>query len=202
MENVGKFCYVGDMLNGGGGMNSASVARARCVWRKYKELSGILIRKEVLHNMKGKLYVMCEECYGLWSETWAMTAEQGGRLERTDIRMVKWMCGVSLRDRVLSTELRERMGIESVSDTVKQNRLRWLGHVLQKDDDDWVKKITLFEVEGNRGWGRPRMAWSQVVERDMREYELKRQDAKDRERWRRLLCKAADQPLHKQGKWP
>ena len=94
------------------------------------------------------------------------------------------------------------MGIESVSDAVKRNRLRWLGHVLRKDDDDWVKKIMSFEVEGKRGWGRLRMTWSQVVERDMRECRLKREDAKDRERWRRLLCKAASQPLHKQGKRP
>ena len=41
------------------------------------------------------------------SEMWAMTAEQTGRLEHTEIMMVRWMCGVSLR---------ERMGIESVSD--------------------------------------------------------------------------------------
>ena len=37
-------------------------------------------------------------------------------------------------------ELRERMDIESGSDDVKWNQLRWLGHVLQKDDGDWVKK--------------------------------------------------------------
>ena len=94
------------------------------------------------------------------------------------------------------------MGIESVSDVVKQNRLRWLGLVLQKNDDDWLKKIMSFEVEGKRGLRRPRMTWSQVVERDMRECELKRVDAKDRERWRRLLCRVAGQPLHKQGKRP
>ena len=28
LENVGKFCYLGDMLNGDGGANSASMARA------------------------------------------------------------------------------------------------------------------------------------------------------------------------------
>ena len=116
------------------------------------------------------------------SEMWAMTLEQSGRLECMEMRMVRWMCGVSLRHRVPSAELRERMGIESVSDAVKWNRLRWLGHVLQKDDDDWVKKIMLFEVEGKRGWGRPRMTWSQVVERDITECRLKREDVKDRER--------------------
>ena len=40
VENVGKFCYLGDTLNGNGGVNSASVARVRCAWKKFKELSG------------------------------------------------------------------------------------------------------------------------------------------------------------------
>ena len=64
---------------------------------------------------------------------------------------------------------------------------------------EWVKKIMSFEVEGKRGQGRLRMTWSQVVERDMRECRLKRKDVKDREK---LLCRAASQPLHKQGKQP
>ena len=53
------------------------------------------------------------------SETWAMNVEQSVRLERTEMKVVRWMCGVSLMD--------------------ERNRLRWLGHVLRKDDD-WVKK--------------------------------------------------------------
>ena len=164
LENVGKSCNLGNMLNGGGGGNSASMARVHCAWRKFKELSGTLTRKEVSFKLKEKLYVTCVRnamVYG--SEMWAMMAEQSGRLECTEMRMVRWMCGISLRDRVLSAELRERMGIESVSDAMKQSRLRWLGHVLQNDDDDRVKKIMLFEVEGNRGWRRLRMTWNVIL---------------------------------------
>ena len=54
-------------------------------------------------KLKGKVYVMCVRSamvYG--SETWAMNVEQSARLERTEMRMVRWMCGVSLRDRVPS----------------------------------------------------------------------------------------------------
>ena len=65
-----------------------------------------------------------------------------------------------------------------------------------------VYKMNIIWLEkGKRGWGRPRMTWSQVIEKDMRECGLKREDAKDRERCRRLLCRAAGQPLRKQGKW-
>ena len=33
--------------------------------------------------------------------------------------------------------------------------LRWYGHVLRKDDDDWVKKCMEYEVQGSRPRGRP-----------------------------------------------
>ena len=59
LKNVGKFCYLGDMLNGGGEANSAFVARVLCALMKFKELSGILIRKEVSIKLKGKVYVKC-----------------------------------------------------------------------------------------------------------------------------------------------
>jgi len=43
------------------------------------------------------------------------------------------------------------------------NRLRWYGHVLRKDDDDWVKKCMEYEVEGPRPRGRPKRTWKEVV---------------------------------------
>jgi len=52
---------------------------------------------------------------------------------------MRWMCGVKLKDRLSSKELRERLGIDDIALVLQQNRLRWYGHVLQKDDDDWVK---------------------------------------------------------------
>ena len=53
--------------------------------------------------------------------------------------MVRWMCGVKLKDILSSKELRERLGVDDIAWILQQNRLRWYGHVLRKDDDDWVK---------------------------------------------------------------
>ena len=76
LKNVGKFCCLGDMLNGGGGANFTSVTRARCAWRRFKELSGILTKKEVSLKLKGKLYVTCVRSAMIYgSETWAMMVE-------------------------------------------------------------------------------------------------------------------------------
>ena len=71
------------------------------------------------------------------------------------MRMVRWMCGVKLKGRLPSKELRERLGVDDIALVLQQNRLRWYSHVLRKDDDDWVKKCMEHEVEGSRPRGRP-----------------------------------------------
>ena len=45
--------------------------------------------------------------------------------------------------------LRERLGVDDIALILQQNRLRWYGHLLRKDDD-WVKKCMEYEVEGSR----------------------------------------------------
>jgi len=81
------------------------------------------------------------------SETWPVRKENVVALQRAEMRMVRWMCGVKLKDRLPSKELRERLGIDDIALVfLRQNRLRWYGHVLRKDDDDWVKKCMEYEV--------------------------------------------------------
>ena len=96
------------------------------------------------------------------------------------------MCGVSLREKKTNAELRESMGIEKISDVMRCSRLRWMGHVLRKEGNDWVKKSMDMTVEGSRGRGRPKMTWEKVIERDMKVRGLVRNDAKDRVKWRAL----------------
>jgi len=58
---------------------------------------------------------------------------------------------------------RERLGIDDIALVLglQQNRLRWYGHVLRKDDE-WVKKCMEYEVEGPR----PKRTWRGVVRED------------------------------------
>ena len=90
------------------------------------------------------------------------------------------MCGVSLRERKTITELRKSLGIKDIDEVMRQSRLRWMGHVLRKDKDDWVRRNTDMVIEGERGVERPRMTWVKAVESDMRVKGLMREDAEDR----------------------
>jgi len=53
----------------------------------------------------------------------------------------------------------------------------FLGHVLQKEDTDWVKKSMDYEVEGSRPRGRPKKTWKEVVQKDCQAPNLNREDA-------------------------
>ena len=97
------------------------------------------------------------------------------------------MCNVKLKDRVPSKELRERIGIDDIILILQQNRLRWYGHVLRKEDTDWVKKCMEYEVEGCRPRGRPKRTWREVVQKDCQACNLNREDAMDRGRWKKLI---------------
>ena len=61
--------------------------------------------------------------------------------------MVRWMCGVKLKDRLPSKELKETLGIDDIALVLQQNRLRWYRHVLRKEDNDWVKKCMKLRVQ-------------------------------------------------------
>ena len=96
------------------------------------------------------------------------------------------LCGVKLKDRLPSKELRERLGVDDIALVLQQNRLRWYGHVLRKDDEDWAKKCLEHEVEGSRPRGRPKKTWKEVVREDCQARKLNKEDAVDRCKWRKM----------------
>jgi len=84
------------------------------------------------------------------------------------------MCGIKLHDRVRSKGLKEILVLGDVILVLQQNRLQWYGHVLQKEDNDWVKQYMECEVEGARPKRRPKKTWREIVEKDFQARKLNR----------------------------
>src|SRR3989442_1598363 len=132
-EVVDKFCYLGDVIEKGGGAEEASRARVRCAWGKFRELRRLLTARGASLRGKRKIYrarVQRVLVYG--SETWPMKKDDIQRLVRTENNMVRWISGVTLKDRRSSDELRRGLGIVGVARVVRSGRLRWFGHVERK----------------------------------------------------------------------
>ena len=88
------------------------------------------------------------------SETWAVKETDLLRLEDNDMRMIRSMFNVTLKDRKPSSELRLHLGLDSIRNCIRRGRLRWFGHVERCSDDSMVKKCRDIVFEGQQRKGR------------------------------------------------
>ena len=75
LEQVDRFCYLGDMLGSGEGAEEASRTRVRCAWAKFNELGPILTCRGATWKLKGKI-----EC--VYRVFWYMVVNRGRRRRR------------------------------------------------------------------------------------------------------------------------
>jgi len=140
LELVGGFCCLGDMLSVDGDADAAVEARIRIGWNGFGQLVPLLASGDVSLVVRGGLYGGCVRGGMLHGgKTWPVGRENVVALQRAEMRMVRWMCGVELKDRLPGGELRERVGVDDTALILQQGGLCWYGHVLRKDDDDCVK---------------------------------------------------------------
>jgi len=60
------------------------------------------------------------------SGTWPVRKENEVALQRAEMRMVRWMCGMMLQDRIPSKGLRERLALDTLGTTAKQVAMVWV----------------------------------------------------------------------------
>ncbi|PHT45675.1 hypothetical protein CQW23_14833 [Capsicum baccatum] len=84
-----------------------------------------------------------------------------------EMRMLRWMCGLTRGDRVRNETIREKVGVTPVECKMREVRLRWFGHVKRRGMDAPVV------LDGfRRGRGRPKKYWGEVIRRDMEQLQL------------------------------
>ena len=57
------------------------------------------------------------------SETWPIRKENEVAIQWAEMRMVRWMCGVMLQDRVPSKGLKKRLRLDHIISVLQQNGL-------------------------------------------------------------------------------
>ena len=127
-ECVKSFCYLGDTFDGDGGEDLTT--RIRNGWMKFRELFPFMTSRAPPLEMKGGVYASCVRrsiTYG--SETRPLLV--GLKFERAEKHMIRWMCGISLKDRRTNEELRRLVEVEPTTTFIRGGRLRWYGHVMR-----------------------------------------------------------------------
>ena len=185
---VEQFCYLGDMLDRSGDAERAVRCRIACGWAKWRELAALLGNRGIPLKHRGKVYEACVRSvitYG--SETWPLTKKLEDLLVKSDRRMLRYMAGVSLRDRVTNEDLLRRCGLGCISAILYRKRLGWFGHVCRRDINEPIGRVRTLEAPGRAPQGRPKMAWRGCVDRALQATGLTEADALDRDEWRRSV---------------
>ena len=50
------------------------------------------------------------------------------------------ICGLTLKDKVESTVIASRAGVDDLEEHLRQKRLRWFGHIVRRDEEVEIKK--------------------------------------------------------------
>ncbi|XP_045458246.1 uncharacterized protein LOC123668558 [Melitaea cinxia] len=90
------------------------------------------------------------------SECWATKVTAERRVHAAEMRMLRWLCGVTRKDRIRNKNVTGSLKVASVTKKIRRSRLAWYGHVMKRDEryigkrmrdecrmtksDRWVKK--------------------------------------------------------------
>ena len=186
LDVVDSFCYLGDTIGAGGGCDLSVITRIRSAWGKFRELLPILTSRALSYITRGQMYSTYIRTVLLYaSECWAPNVNDLLKLQRNDRAMIRWTCNVRLKDHISSDSLLRKLGINNIQTLLRYNRLHWYGHVVR--NDGCINSITEFEVVGQRGRGRPRKTWKDMINNDLRHWKLSRADPANRMEWRKKL---------------
>ena len=192
LKQTNEFKYLGSTLAEEGGTEKAVRQRVSEGWRKWREVTGVILDKKMPLKLKMKVYktvIRPVMLYG--AETWSLRKKEEGILERTEMRMIRWIAGISLLERRESEGIRRMVGVCGIVEKAREARLRYYGHVRRREEDHPVREVMDMAVRGRRSVGRQRIRWRDVLRRDMEALDLRDEDALDRSLWRRKT-RAAD----------
>ncbi|KAG2648673.1 hypothetical protein PVAP13_1NG059050 [Panicum virgatum] len=119
------------------------------------------------------------------AECWPTKRRHVQQLSVAEMRMLRWFCGHTRRDRVRNEVIRDRIGVAQIEEKLTQHRLRWFGHVQRRPPEAPVRNGVLERVDNvKRGRGRPKLTCDESVKRDLKDWNISKGIALDRSAWR------------------
>ena len=91
------------------------------------------------------------------------------RIEAVEMKFLRGARGVTLRDHVRSTQIREDLGVEPITEFIERRQLSWWGHLQRMKVDRTVRQVWEAKVVGKRSKGRPQQTWDKAIGKILKE---------------------------------
>ena len=98
---------------------------------------------------------------------------------------MKNMCGVKLMEKKSTKDRMQMLDLnETIDQLTRDNSVCWYGHVLRKDENNFLRRALDFQVKGTMKRGRPKKTWLVTVVEQSRKVGLNESDSNNRSTWR------------------
>ncbi|XP_057543859.1 uncharacterized protein LOC130823249 [Amaranthus tricolor] len=149
VKSTTKYKYLGSVIQRDGEIDGDANHRIQAGWLKWRAATGVLCDRKFPSKLKGKFYRATIRPALLYrTECWPVKKIFEHKMEVTKMRMLNWMCGYTLMDRIRNQEFRVRLGVSPISEKMREHRLRWFGHMQRKTFDTPVRSVESIIVEG------------------------------------------------------
>ena len=135
MKRVEKFKYLGSVVAGDGNLDEEIMQRVQSGWNNWRKMSGVLCDRKINVKMKGRVYktvVRPAMVYG--DDAWPVKETQEKKLDVAEMKMLRWMRGVTQVDRIRNERIRGTIKVEELSKMVQERILQWFRHVKRRDE--------------------------------------------------------------------
>lgn len=141
MKQLESFRYLESMVNATGGCEKVVKHRIKAAWQKWKDLLGVVC-DQIPIRVKGKVYkTMIRPVLIYGAEAWSLRRKDEEMLERTEMRMLRWILGISLKNKKRNEDICRLLGVACITDKVREARLRWYGHVERREDHSFFEEL-------------------------------------------------------------
>uniref|UniRef100_A0A669C209 Reverse transcriptase domain-containing protein n=1 Tax=Oreochromis niloticus TaxID=8128 RepID=A0A669C209_ORENI len=98
-------------------------------------------------------------------ELWVVTERTRSRIQAAEMSFLRRVAGLSLRDRVRSSAIREGLRVEPLLLHIERSQLRWFGHLTRMPPGRLLGEVFRACPTGRRPRGRPRTRWRDYISR-------------------------------------
>ncbi|KAK7112920.1 hypothetical protein V1264_012294 [Littorina saxatilis] len=163
------FTYLGSIVRDDGGAGNDIKSRLTNARNTFRVLNNVWRSSKYSSTTKLRLYQSCVLSILLYgSECWKMTESDLTKLStfhtkslRRILRRIFWPNTIS------NQQLLAQCNQKSMETIVTRRRWKWIGHVLQRQQDNITRTALHWTPEGKRKRRRPKNTWRRTVEGEL-----------------------------------
>ncbi len=182
LQEKEEFQYLGSMVTNEAKMENEVKRRVGLAEKFYQKVRKLVWNEQFPKKCKMllyKQYYLPILTYG--AVTWPMGWKEESAVQAAEMKFIRSVAGVTKLDKIRSSVIRKKVGVESLKFKMGKDRLRWYGH-MRRMEDNRIPRQAFEIVNGKRRVGRPRDRWQDQVQADVEE-RGEEWSVVDRERW-------------------